>query len=384
MQTGQVFKRNGAWHLRFYRDEIVDGKATRRRISVRLAPINDEYRSKKNLQAEIDKYMMPVNTGALPEGGLTFAQFFEHHFLPHVKSKRKPSTFKFYRDVFRFHLRDRVGDIRLRDFTTAHAQGVLESIKLGHQSLLRIKTAMSAAFTIARQKDFIRSANPITGAKAEGTRSKFKPYAYTLKEIGYMLTALNEPARTAVAVAAFTGIREGEIRGLKWPDYTGSALHIGRAVWRTHVDETKTESSDAPVPVIKPLRLILDEHREHTVGDGFIFSGAKKNFALNLDNVTARDIRPVLGNKWHGWHAFRRGLATNLYALGVPPKVIQSILRHARVETTQKHYVVIEAQSAGRAAMKQLEGAVRRARIGQQKAKSGQQVGNSKSKKSTS
>jgi len=309
---------------------------------------------------------MPVNTGALPEGGLTFAQFFEHHFLPHVAAKRKPSTHKFYRDAFRFHLRDRVGQIRLRDFTTAHAQGVLDSIKLSHQSLLRIKTAMSAAFTIARQRDFIRTANPIEGAKAEGTRSKFVAHAYTLKEIGAMLTLLGEPARTAVAVAAFTGMREGEIRGLRWPDYTGSTLHIRRAVWRTHVDETKTESSDAPVPVIKPLRLILDDHRKQALGDGFIFAGAKKNFALNLDNLTARDIRPVLGEKWHGWHAFRRGLATNLYGLGVPPKVIQSILRHARVETTQHHYVVIEAQSAGRAAMKQLETAVRRAKFGQQ------------------
>ena len=34
--------------------------------------------------------------------------------------------------------------------------------------------------------------------------------------------------------------------------------------------------------------------------------------------------------KWRGWHAARRGLGTNLYALGVPEKVIQDILRHER------------------------------------------------------
>jgi len=32
---------------------------------------------------------------------------------------------------------------------------------------------------------------------------------------------------------------------------------------------------------------------------------------------------------WHGWHAFRRGLATNLHALGVDDKTIQAILRHS-------------------------------------------------------
>jgi integrase len=61
--------------------------------------------------------------------------------------------------------------------------------------------------------------------------------------------------------------------------------------------------------------------------------------------------------KWHGWHGFRRGLATNLYTLGVLPKVIQNILRHASVETTQTHYIVIESQKM-KAAMKAFSRAV--------------------------
>jgi hypothetical protein len=32
---------------------------------------------------------------------------------------------------------------------------------------------------------------------------------------------------------------------------------------------------------------------------------------------------------WRGWHAFRRGLATNVYLLGVRDKTIQAILRHS-------------------------------------------------------
>ena len=43
--------------------------------------------------------------------------------------------------------------------------------------------------------------------------------------------------------------------------------------------------------------------------------------------------------KWRGWHAARRGLGTNLYALGVSEKVIQQILRHANVTTTQNYYI---------------------------------------------
>jgi len=42
---------------------------------------------------------------------------------------------------------------------------------------------------------------------------------------------------------------------------------------------------------------------------------------------------------WHGWHAFRRGLGTNLKRLGVDLKTIQEILRHAHIATTADIYV---------------------------------------------
>jgi len=59
-------------------------------------------------------------------------------------------------------------------------------------------------------------------------------------------------------------------------------------------------------------------------------STPKPNHAFKLD-----DTFP----KWHGWHAARRGLGSNLYALGVPEKVIQQILRHANVSTTATYYI---------------------------------------------
>jgi integrase len=42
---------------------------------------------------------------------------------------------------------------------------------------------------------------------------------------------------------------------------------------------------------------------------------------------------------WRGWHAFRRGLATNVHALGVPDREIQAILRHSNISVTQSCYI---------------------------------------------
>jgi hypothetical protein len=68
-------------------------------------------------------------------------------------------------------------------------------------------------------------------------------------------------------------------------------------------------------------------------------------------------IKPVLkanGLKWKGWNAYRRGLATNLHELGIPDKVIQAILRHEDVKTTQRSYIKT-VPSVVTEAMKRLE-----------------------------
>jgi integrase len=57
---------------------------------------------------------------------------------------------------------------------------------------------------------------------------------------------------------------------------------------------------------------------------------------------------------WHGWHAARRGLGSNLYRLGVPDMVIQRILRHANVSTTATYYIKTAADDV-RKAMTKLE-----------------------------
>ena len=171
--------------------------------------------------------------------------------------------------------------------------------------------------------------------------------------------------RAVIGVAAFAGLREGEIRGQWWEDDNGDVLNIRRSVWRTHVnEETKThedEEDPGVVPIIEPLRLVLDAIKPENAS-GWMFPNTIGG-ALDLDNLADRVIKPVFkanGLKWKGWHAYRRGLATNLHELGVPDKVIQAILRHEDVSTTQRSYIKTVPQVVTNA-MKQLEARIARA-----------------------
>ena len=92
--------------------------------------------------------------------------------------------------------------------------------------------------------------------------------------------------RALIAVAAFAGLRHGEIRGLWWEDDEDDRLTIRRSVWRTPVKDTKThedEENPGVVPIIRPLRVLLDAIRPANAY-GWIFPN-RVGGALDLANI---------------------------------------------------------------------------------------------------
>jgi integrase len=174
--------------------------------------------------------------------------------------------------------------------------------------------------------------------------------AYSLDQVNAMLRVLSGPAYIIVTVAAFSGLRSGEIRGLRWEDYEPAAddnslglLHVRRSVWRKHTTDPKTNKSRSAVPVIPQLQEQLDRWRLEcgNPARGLMFPNGA-NMPISLDSLYWRAMREVIrlsGVQWAGWHGFRRGLASNLNRLGVDDSVIQAILRHSHVSVTQACYI---------------------------------------------
>jgi integrase len=192
--------------------------------------------------------------------------------------------------------------------------------------------------------------------------------AYTLEQIASMLAVLPEPAATIFAVAAYSGLRRGEVEGLQWSDYRDGELNVNRSIWNGEAVAPKTVKSKAAVPVIRPLAERLEMHRLRSGNPeaGPIFC-TTSGTPLSLHNVVNRQILPTLNRcshcglseghphlkgrdcpgyerdprvpEWQGFHAARRGLGSNLYRLGVHELVIQKILRHSNVSTTTTYYI---------------------------------------------
>jgi integrase len=180
-------------------------------------------------------------------------------------------------------------------------------------------------------------------------------------------SVLKEPAWTIVLTAARTGLSTAEVRWLRWEDFDGQALIVRRSVWNKFENCPKTRYRKAPVPVRKQLADALQSHKLRAgvlAQPGSPIFQAGNGKPLNLDNLVKRVIIPALSRcafcrkqenkhkpeghiferdnslpRWHGWHAFRRGVATTLNSLGVDDKDIQGIMRHSDIRLTQNIYM---------------------------------------------
>jgi integrase len=256
----------------------------------------------------------------------------------------------------------------------------------------------------ARVEGYLEDENPMRDVSLPKSvrRLKFRGDTYKVNEITTLLANCyssdyhGRVAFAVVATVAFTGLRLAELRGLQWRDFQGDKLSVERTMWRTKEGLPKTESSENTVPVIPLLKSMLENYRQYLEGPledeglgkvlkptDWMFAGERRGTSMNLPNLVRRVIVPLLTRcsvchglknrhevldhefqldetipKWKGWHCFRRSLSSNLYTLGVKPKIIQAILRHSDIATTLEFYVeTSEAES--REALDKLLGLVK-------------------------
>jgi integrase len=382
-QKGQVFHKGKSWFVR-YCDDVMqpDGTIKRKRVCKKLSvDFCDEHRTRKSVQSFVDEILVPVNGGLLnPQSTMLVTEFVEKVHLPEFAEKQlAASTRKGYRDIYECHLKRPLGNLTLRGFRTVHGEQLLAQIaaktNLGRNSLKHVKSFLSGVFKQAKRLGILDGINPMQDTSIPRTPEPEETYAYSLAEVTRILSFLVEPERTIVLTAALTGLRKSEIRGLCWADFDGQTLSVRRSIWNSIENAPKTNRSKAPVPVVKQLADALEKHKLRT-GEKLaqpnkpIFQ-AGNGKPLNLDNLVRREIVPALTRcavcgkredehakaehefkldesipSWHGWHAFRRGLATNLHTLGADDKTIQAILRHSNVSLTINVYIksVTESQ----------------------------------------
>ena len=226
-QRGYVFHANGAFHIRYYVTELVNGKPERVQKSERLCSKDNKHHSTtcKAVQEQAADVMKRLNSasGAISEPDEKITDFWDRTYLPHIEKTAKASTNHGYKKIWDQHLLLEFSHFTLNEYKTHHATKFLTKLaneRLGVRTIAHIKSLASGMFRHALRLGKIET-NPWTDA---GSLSPAKrpeaTHAYTLDEAETISNALidHPPCQLVFCLATFLGLRPGEISALQWDD----------------------------------------------------------------------------------------------------------------------------------------------------------------------
>lgn len=345
-QRGSVFLRGKNWVARWREDSIgVDSQVRRVRRSEVIGTLA-EFPTKRLAARRMELILAHVNApGYRPSRVCTVAEFSER-WERDVLSQRKPSTRKAAMVHLGRHIKPALGQLRL-DAITIEKQQQFVSALTGQ---LRRKTILNVAGTLSSMMNKAKE----WGYAAEGVSLRklaFPPRGvraparfFTADEARNVIAAAREPYGTLYALAALTGMRAGELCGLKVSDldFARRMICVQRAAWQGKLQAPKSESSVRVLPMPEFLRLRLTRFLQtwRPNPDGLLFA-TRRGRPMNPTKVVQRNLHPLLellGIRKAGLHAFRHTHSSLLIEQGTSPTVTGAQLGHSDPRITLAVY----------------------------------------------
>jgi integrase len=313
----------------------------------------EEHKTLSEAKRAVDNLRLEVNSPTEAKiGGTTVAEAGGHFQVNELRDPdvdRSPTTIELYLDNFKLHIIPRWGGVDLNDVKAVGVEKWLRGLDMAPATKSKLKSHLSVLFSHAIRHELYCHTNPIASVRQSAKRLRI-PDILSLSEIGNILGCIKSAAiRTAILVAAATGLRRSEVRGMMWCDLDFDTLWLSlrRGRVRGHNTKLKTEASRKGIPIPQDLADALTDWRQESLSrgdDDWVFASPTTGgrTPIWLDVALQRYIRPaVLAakiDKIVGWHTFRRSLATLLSTKGENIKVVQELLRHANSATTRDLY----------------------------------------------
>lgn len=297
--------------------------------------------------------------GAVPNDRITLGV----HLTEWLEAKEgtvRPGTFVRYEQLVRLHLVPGLGRVRLARLSPRDLQGFYaDRLKagcaprtVGHMHrVLFSALKQGARWGLVGQNVASLVSPPRAPRMAMETLTATQSAALIEAAEGHRFEAL-------FVLALHTGMRKGELLGLRWSDIDLEAgtLHVqgslqpvpGRGL---SVVEVKTESSRRQVDLGTATSSALRRHRARQAKERLKAGAAWTNTGLVFTNVVGRpvhpsnlhrrDFRPLLekaGLPQIRFHDLRHTCATLLLGQGVHPKVVSEMLGHSDIGVTLNLY----------------------------------------------
>jgi len=366
-QDMTVYKRGNRWHAQVDLPGRGDGKRHRRAATFRTereAKLREaQWVAERTAGTAVDPNRMTV--GAL----LTT-------WLETIEPNVKPKTYVGYKHTVEHHLIPALGHRKLQVLTAPHvhqAYAAKRKVNTGARTLQLMHLRLCQALDLAVSWQLVAKN---VARLIDTPQAPPKPHqVWTSAEQGRFLAAAAEEHHHPLwHVLITTGLRRGELLGLRWADLDLTRHHlrveqqVAMVGTRLEITSVKTEKSRRVLELPPSLVPMLLEHRtrqrERMERAGALWENYDLVFCTGLGRPLApRNVARAFkalcqrsGVPEITLHQGRHTHTTTLIAAGVPIGVVSQRLGHSKVSTTMDIYAHIlpSMQEAATAAIETL------------------------------
>ena len=335
-QRGSVLlrgKRKQKWVGR-WREDVINKQGKLVRINRKeVLGTKSDFPTKKLAMRELELRIAPINSinyRALRTA--TFAEFAEI-WKNNALTQHKQSTQLAVRSQLKKWLVPYFGSYAMRDVGGQAIQMFVQHCSLAPKSCRNLVLTLRMMWSSAKAWGYV-SHDPFEGLVLPKVVRRAR-FFFALDEIQRIIAAANGPFKSFCWLAAETGMRAGELCGLRIEDLDlgQCCVNIRQSVWRGKVQTPKTANSIRRFAIspklASHLRAYLSTWRPNLLN--LVFA-TKNGTPWDQNLVVKRKLHPLLkslGIRRCGLHAFRHTNGSLMDRLNAPMKIRQERFGHA-------------------------------------------------------
>lgn len=341
----------GEWVLQWRKDVLSEDGDNRRRSEKTRIGLHD---SKRLARRAADEFLETVNSREYRPGKVITLAEFSVRWKRDALSLEEEGSQKAAKSHLKCWLVPMLGKEKLENIHQQLVQAMVATLAqktdkreaLGQKTILNVLGTLGSMMRCARDWGYTVGGfdrKRLTLPRADLRNERM----FTESETIRLINAADGKYKAMFCIAAMTGMRCGEVLGLRWSDidFDGLAITIQQQCWNGRLKVLKSKRGrrrentvPIPTPLAEMLRWYESAWKPNALDLLFASPQGKPLWANSVLRHTLHPLTLKLEIPAGGFHAFRHQMASLMVSSGANPKVTQAQLGHSQIGTTMNVY----------------------------------------------